>query len=41
MVKKFSIEFKQQAVDYALSHTHLSISELTQNKTSHRELTTE
>ena len=28
MVKKFSIEFKQQSVDYALSNAHLSISEL-------------
>lgn len=29
MVKKFSAEFKQQSVDYALSNAHLSISELT------------
>lgn len=28
MVKKFSAEFKQQSVDYALSNAHLSISEL-------------
>ncbi|MWN89995.1 hypothetical protein GQ597_04635 [Gilliamella sp. Pra-s65] len=28
MVKKFSIEFKQQSVNYALSNAHLSISEL-------------
>ena len=28
MVKKFSLEFKQQAVDYALSNAHLPISEI-------------
>ncbi|WP_392561785.1 transposase [Orbus sturtevantii] len=28
MVKKFSTEFKQQSVDYALSNAHLSITEL-------------
>ncbi|OCG38954.1 transposase [Gilliamella sp. Bif1-4] len=28
MVRKFSVEFKQQSVDYALSNAHLSISEL-------------
>lgn len=28
MVKKFSPEFKQQSVDYALSKAHLSISEV-------------
>lgn len=28
MVKKFSIEFKQQSVDYALSNAHLSIAEI-------------
>lgn len=29
MIKKFSSEFKQQSIDYALSNTHLSISDLT------------
>ncbi|WP_294966083.1 transposase [uncultured Gilliamella sp.] len=28
MVKKFSLEFKQQSVDYLLTNAHLSISEL-------------
>lgn len=28
MVKKFSSEFKQQSVDYALSNAHLSIGEI-------------
>lgn len=28
MVKKFSSEFKQQAVDYALSNAHLSLVEI-------------
>lgn len=28
MVKKFSTEFKQQSVDYALSNAHLSLAEI-------------
>jgi len=28
MVKKFSVEFKQQSVDYALSNAHLSLAEI-------------
>ena len=28
MVKKFSLEFKQQSVDFLLTNAHLSISEL-------------
>ncbi|MWP49774.1 MULTISPECIES: hypothetical protein [unclassified Gilliamella] len=29
MVKKFSIKFKQQSVDYALSYSHFFVNELT------------